>query len=179
MRRVGLAPEKNIPFRCEFNSSLKIWRTEPLQPRWLTSASPVALSVFSVRCARDSPRRPSPARRVAHLRPPAPAHLLLLRPRWARPRRPIFFFPGCGAPFPGGAAPYLAHRGLAARGWAARPAAGRAGRQGRRRGFYARGGGGARGTKEEEEKVKIQFGFSCRVPDAKVLERSFCGSSLD
>ena len=59
--------------------------------------------------------------------------------------------------------------------WAAGPAVGRAGR----RGFYARGGGGARGTKEEEERAKIQFGFSCRVSDAKVLERSFCGSSLD
>ena len=114
MRRVGLAPKENIPLRCGFDSSLKIWRTELLQPGWLTSASPVALSVFSVRCARDSPRRPSPARRVAHLRPPAPAHLLLLRPRWARPRRPIFFFPGCGAPFPGGVAPDLVHRGLAA-----------------------------------------------------------------
>ena len=59
MRRVGLAPEGNIPLRCGFHSSLKIWRTEPLQPGWLTSASPVALSVFSVRCARDSPRRTS------------------------------------------------------------------------------------------------------------------------
>ena len=65
MRRDGLASEENIPLRCGFDSSLKIWRTEPLQPGWLTSASPVALSVFSVRCARDSPRRPSPARRAA------------------------------------------------------------------------------------------------------------------
>ena len=129
MRRVVLTPKENIPIRCGFNTSLKIWRTEPLQPGWLTSASPVALSVFSVRCARDSPCRPSPARCAAHLWPPVPAHLLLPRPRWARPRRPIFFFPGCGAPFPGGAAPDLAHRGLAGRGWAARPAAGRAGRR--------------------------------------------------
>jgi len=53
-RRVWLAPEGNILLRCGLDSSVKIWRTEPLQPGWLTSASPVALSGFSVRCARDS-----------------------------------------------------------------------------------------------------------------------------
>jgi len=30
--RVGLALEWNIPLRCGLDSSVKIWRTEPLQP---------------------------------------------------------------------------------------------------------------------------------------------------
>ena len=30
--RVGLAPEWNIFLRCGLDSSVKIWRTEPLQP---------------------------------------------------------------------------------------------------------------------------------------------------
>ena len=33
--RVGLAPGWNIPLRCGLDSSVKIWRTEPLQPGWL------------------------------------------------------------------------------------------------------------------------------------------------
>ena len=46
MRRVGLAPEGNILLRCRFHSSLKIWRTEPLQPRQcLPSPSPSSPSV--------------------------------------------------------------------------------------------------------------------------------------
>ena len=114
MRRVGLAPEKNIPFRCGFNSSLKIWQTKPLQPRWLTSASPVALSVFSVRCARDSLRRPLPARRAAHLRLPAPPHLLLPRLRRSLPRRR-----GTGSPASRSGGPGLGGRAGGGARWAA------------------------------------------------------------
>jgi len=34
--RVGLAPGWNISLRCGLDSSVKIWRTEPLQPGWLS-----------------------------------------------------------------------------------------------------------------------------------------------
>ena len=36
--RVGFAPGWNIPLRCGLDSSIKIWRTEPLQPGWVGPA---------------------------------------------------------------------------------------------------------------------------------------------
>ena len=167
MRRVGLAPEGNILLRCGFHSSVKIWRTEPLQPRQ--------------RLPSPSPSSPS----VVLATPLAAPRQLAAPPISGRLCRPIFFFPDHDGPdraapsssFPATALPSPAARHRISRIAVWRP---RDGRRVRQRGALGgRAGGGARGTKKEEERAKIQFGFSCRVPDAKVLERSFCGSSLD
>ena len=146
MRRVGLAPEENIPLKCGFDSSLKIWRTEPLQPGWLTSASPSSPSVV-LATPLAAPRQPAA--------PPISGRL----------RRPIFFFPDHDGPdraAPSSSSPAAALPSPAARHRISRIAVWRAGagRRVRRRGVL--GGGGARGTKKEEERAKIQFGFSCR-----------------
>ena len=64
MRRVGLAPEENIPLRCGFHSSLKIWRTEPLQPRQrLPSPAPSSPSHLSPPSAATAAASSGPSSR--------------------------------------------------------------------------------------------------------------------
>lgn len=48
MKRVGAAPDRNIPLRCESTPSLKIWRTCSLHSRFsLSSPSRLSLSYLS------------------------------------------------------------------------------------------------------------------------------------